>query len=122
LLASPTFTEGNPDISISPASHDFGTVNLEASSSQTFTISNSGDADLGIGKLSITGENFFEFAIRTADCSNQVIAPAGSCKVDLVFFPNIEGLKKATFLIPSNDPDTPQLEVSLTGTSRRIFR
>ena len=91
------------NISISPISYDFGSVDIGGSSIQTFTITNAGDVELVIGTLSITGTNSYEFIIQNDNCSGQTIAPSGTCTVDVVFSPTSEGAKSANLSIPSND-------------------
>jgi hypothetical protein len=105
-----------PDISVTPTSHDFGSLDVGSSSpAQTFTVNNTGNAELLIGTISLTGTNTSEFSIQSDNCSSQAIAPLGTCTVDIVFSPTSEGLKIANLSIPSNDPDTPQSYVQLTG-------
>jgi hypothetical protein len=107
-----------PDISVSPVSFDFGNVNVGSTSApQTFTISNTGDADLEIGTISITGTDASEFCIQNDNCSGQTVAPLGSCTFDVVFSPTSGAEKSANLEIPSNDPDTPMLNVPLSGTA-----
>jgi len=105
-----------PDISVTPASHDFGSLDVGSSSpAQTFTVSNTGDADLVIGNIFPTGTNTTEFSIQNDNCSNQTLTPSGTCTADIIFSPTSEGSKSANRSIPSNDPDTPQSNVQLTG-------
>ena len=103
-------------IEVTPTFHDFGDLEVDSSLSKTFTISNTGTADLVIGALSITGTNASEFDIHNDNCSGQTIAPSATCTVDVVFSPTSEGAKNANLSIPSNDPDTPTLNVPLSGT------
>ena len=106
-----------PNISIDPASIDFGEVYGNSSSEvQTFTISNRGGADLEIGTVDLTGGDASEFSIEDDNCSNQTVAPSGTCTVDVVFSPTSTGSKSTNLSIPSNDPDTPTLNVPLSGT------
>ena len=119
-IAGETFTitqTGKPDISISPTSHDFGNIIFgNTSQLQTFTVSNTGDEDLIIGTLSITGSDISDFNIQNDNCSGQTVVSSGSCTVEAVFSPTSEGARSANLSIPSNDPDTPTLEVQLIGT------
>ncbi len=106
-----------PNIIISPTPYDFGNVNIgNTSSPQTFTISNTGDSDLIIYNIDLTGTDPTEFAIQNDYCSAQIIPPAGNCTVDAVFLPTLEGAKSANLSIPSDDPDTPTLDTPLSGT------
>ena len=105
-----------PDMSISLSSYDFGTVITgNASTVQTFTITNTGDADLVIGTLSVGGANASEFTIVTDYSSGQTLGPSETSTVDIAFSPTSEGVKSANLSIPSNDPDTPTVNVSLSG-------
>ncbi|MDI6793521.1 MAG: choice-of-anchor D domain-containing protein, partial [bacterium] len=105
-----------PNISVSLISHDFGSINVGSqSASQTFTISNTGDANLEIGAISLTGADSSEFNIQSDNCAGQTLAPADTCTVDVVFSPISAELKTANLSIPSNDPDTPTFEVPLSG-------
>jgi hypothetical protein len=108
-----------PNISVSPASNDFGSITVGSSSSpQTFTISNTGTADLDISSMSITGSDSGQFTLQTGTCTTlaPTISLGGSCTVTVTFSPTSEGSKSATLQIASNDPDTATLNVSLSGT------
>lgn len=109
--------EPQPDISVTPASKDFGVVNGDSSSSpQAFTVKNIGTLSLIINTVSPTGTNASDFAVQNDLCSNQTLAQDGTCTVDVVFSPASGGALGANLSIPSNDPDTPTLDVSLSGT------
>ncbi|MCL4476730.1 MAG: carboxypeptidase regulatory-like domain-containing protein [Nitrospirae bacterium] len=106
-----------PNITVSPTSHDFGNIVTGSSSAaRTFTVQNTGDLNLLIGTLSITGANPAEFSKTSDNCSGQTLAPSSNCTVQIVFSPTTSGAKSANLSIPSNDPDTPTLSVLLTGT------
>ncbi len=105
------------NIIISPSPYDFGNVNIGSTSTpQTFTISNTGDADLTLGTITLTGTDPTEFAIQNDYCSAQIISPAGDCTIDAVFVPTLDGAKSANLSIPPDDPYTPTLDVPLSGT------
>jgi len=104
-----------PDISVSPASHDFGSIAVGSSSSKTFLISNEGTAGLTLGNLSIMGPHASEFSLENDTCSGQIIPISQTCVVDVVFRPALEGSKNAALSIPSDDPDESLLLVSLSG-------
>ncbi len=106
-----------PNISASPASYDFGSIQKRKSSpSAAFTISNTGSADLVIGRIYLKGTNPDQFSIQNDGCSGQTIPPWGSCTMEAVFSPAKTGTFNALIGIDSNDPDTPALYVELTGT------
>jgi len=108
---------GNSDISVSPASHGFGNVNVgDTSTAQSFTVSNTGSADLVLGTISLIGMNAAEFSMLNDLCSGQTVVASGSCTVEAVFSPTVGADASANLSIPSNDPDTPTLDVPLSGT------
>lgn len=116
ILAKAYFV--SPSISVSAISHDFGDVNVgDRSVAQTLTISNTGAADLVIASLSITGTDASEFEIQNDICSGQTIAPSGTCTFGVIFSPSSPAEKSANLEISSNDPDTPTLNVPLSGTA-----
>ena len=97
-----------------------GPVNVGSSKTRTFTVTNIGTADLEVGTLLITGTDASEFSIQGDNCSSQTVAPLGTCTFDVIFSPTSAGVKSANLEIPSNDPDTPILNVPLrseTGTA-----
>jgi len=106
-----------PTVSVSPLSWDFGAVNVGTESLPlTVTVANTGCANLSLGTLYLSGSDAAQFRIQNDQCSNQTIPPGGSRTVEVVFKPTSVGTKTATLVIPSNDPERPQVEVSLTGT------
>ncbi|MEW5817644.1 MAG: choice-of-anchor D domain-containing protein, partial [Spirochaetota bacterium] len=111
-----------PDISISPTSHDFENGNVGSTKTQTFTVTNTGNADLIIGNLSITGTNAGEFSIQNDNCSGVTIAPSETYTIEVKFLPTSTGTKSAELNIPSNDPNENPLTVSLTGSSEEDLR
>ena len=106
------------DISVSPTSKDFGNINVGSQSpAQVFTVTNKGIADLVISTLSLTGANASEFIKQNDNCSGMTLVSFTTCTVEAVFAPTSAGSKSANLSIPSNDPDTPILNVPLNGTA-----
>ncbi|HBI23452.1 MAG TPA: hypothetical protein DDX84_04440, partial [Nitrospiraceae bacterium] len=106
-----------PDISVSPTSHDFGSINPGLSSSpRTFTISNNGNAGLTMGTVSTIGADSSQFSITNDNCSGKTILPSGNCTLQGTFKPTSYGAKSANLNIPSNDPDTSNLNIPIQGT------
>ncbi len=111
----------NANITVTPASHDFGGVNVgDTSIAQTFTISNIGNGNLVTGTITIAGTDASEFSIQNDICSGQTIAPSESCTTEVVFSPTSQGTKSANLSIPSNDHDTPTLDVPLSGIGNTV--
>jgi len=108
---------GIPNISVAPTSYNFGNVNEGNSSSlQALTVSNTGSTKLIVGTVSITGTDVSQFSKQNDTCSGQTLAVSSSCTINMIFSPTSIGSKNAFMLIPSNDPDTPALNVTLNGT------
>ena len=86
------------------------------SATQQVTLSNTGPAALGITSMSFTGTNPGDFS-QTNNCPvGGNLASGGSCRVTLRFNPTAIGTRTATLAIGTNDPGTPVVNVSLTGT------
>ncbi len=84
---------------------------------QTATATNIGRADLEISAVYLTGADTEQFYIRKDNCSDTALSSSGSCTIEVVFRPAEAGVYSARLGIYSNDPDTPELYVELTGTS-----
>jgi len=78
------------------------------------TMNNAGAADLIVSNVEIIGANATMFTV-TNWTGARTIAPGGSSSLSIVFRPTSRGLKTATLRITSNDPDTPVVEVPLSG-------
>jgi hypothetical protein len=105
-----------PEIFIDPSSHDFGIVEVgTVSTPLSFTISNTGNADLVIGRIALTGPDATEFFTQNDTCSEQTLTPAQTCTIEAIFAPTSPGAKFSNLLIPSNDPEIPLFDVGLSG-------
>ncbi|TGN99809.1 hypothetical protein PN36_33350, partial [Candidatus Thiomargarita nelsonii] len=80
---------------------------------QPFTIANTGNLDLNIGTINLTGANAAEFTITSDNCTSQLMTPTNTCTVEVVYAPNSTGGKNANLIIPSNAPET--LEIAIVG-------
>jgi hypothetical protein len=104
---------------VTPISHDFGSVNVETSSTpETFIISNAGIVDLMIDSIiltdTVTGLSSKEFNIQNDNCTGHRIAPSSNCTLQAVFSPTSAGPKNAILSISSNSRYSPH-NVSLIG-------
>lgn len=104
---------GLPDIAVSPSSLAFGSVTVGGFLTKSLTVSNNGLSTLVIASVTISGSDAAMFS-QTNNCT--AVVPAGSCTVNVTFTPTSQGAKTATLSISSNDPDTPNLNVALSGT------
>ncbi|RPJ10948.1 MAG: choice-of-anchor D domain-containing protein, partial [Deltaproteobacteria bacterium] len=113
VLQSDPFRQA-PQISVSPSSLNFGDINTASSSDKSVTVGNTGDATLVLGAVTSPSSPFNKTA---DDCSSKSLAPGSNCSVTYRFSPSAEGTFSGNSNIPSNDPDKPQVTVTLTGKS-----
>lgn len=99
----------DPQISVSPAQVDFGTVALSASSTQYVTISNTGNGTLEC----ILANNNLHFVVSPATMS---ISQGSSQDVAVIFTPDFIPAEYDTLFIESNDPDNPLVKIPLIGS------
>ncbi|MFC1857340.1 PKD domain-containing protein [Thermodesulfobacteriota bacterium] len=81
---------------------------------QTLIIENTGQADLSILSIEIAGLDTLNFSLINNGCGSTLPAES-SCSLDIVFNPADYGQKSNGLLVHTNDPDTPYLNVGLTG-------
>jgi len=105
-----------PVISVTPSSYDFGNVGVKRSKSASFTVTNSGKANLTIISTSIKGTDAAMFTISGG--GSKTVKPGRSLAVRVTFKPTSTGSKSATLEITSDDPVTPTVDVSLSGTGQ----
>ena len=110
-----------PDISVMPISYDFGSVTVGSSSTpQTFTISNTDTADLHISGMTLSDITNYSLNVNggSSPCGSTTptITPNSTCMVTVTFSPSSTGTIDRSLAINSDDPDTPTLNVSLSGT------
>jgi subtilisin family serine protease len=88
------------------------------SQQQTFTISNTGQSNLKIDQIRLTGNNISAFKIGNDDCSSQQLAPNSQpCFVKVLFDSNEPGNKEAVLEVLSN---APLVTVQLSGFLEEI--
>ena len=98
-------TPTNPTFAIDPTVKNYGVVNLGASSSQIFTITNMGAGTLIIDNEAVTleGENADEFSL--SPIAEDINLSAGqTAQITVTFTPTTEGLKQAQLQIVDNTP------------------
>jgi len=83
------------------------------SAPQTLTLTNDGNAVLGMSSLNVIGANPVDFP-ETTNCGT-AIPSGGSCTVSVTFRPTASGSRTASVSISDNASGNPQV-VSLTGT------
>lgn len=101
-----------PNISVFPPSHDFGSIPVDSTSSQNFTVFNTGSEVLTIDGISLSGD--LDFTLGVDDCPSELESSL-NCSVEVIFDPSSTGSKSADLIISSDDPDEPMVSVALTG-------
>ncbi len=94
----------------------FGNITEGNASDETITISNEGNRYLFIRDIALSDLLEGPFSIENDLCSGQTLNPQGSCALTVRFAPDIAGTFLDTFDIPSSDPDTPSVTVTVGGT------
>lgn len=102
-----------PQISVTPSgNHDFGNQLVGSTSTpETFTIANTGNADLTLGTIALSGTNADQFSITQAGSST--ITQGNTTTFTVSFSPTSLGSKTATVTIPNNDEE---YTFTVTGT------
>ncbi|GEM_PF-3667346 len=100
-----------PDISAIPASIDFGDVTGDYTRTQDVAITNTGEADLRIFSIYLTGSTSLS---QTNDCPG-ILPPQGSCTATITLTPTIAGIHGGTLHIKSNDPDEGIFDVNIAA-------
>ena len=86
-----------------------------ASAAQTVTLRNTGNANLTISSLTLSGTNANQFQVTNKPTLPLTLAAGSSTQVSIAFNPTTQGPKGSLLQIKSNDPDTPLATVSLRG-------
>jgi len=90
---------------VTPIAHDFNHVDEgTASAAQTFTFTNTINADIRIGTLFNSGDDSPDFLLQKDTCTDSTLATGETCTIDVVFSPSTRGLKTAFLTITSGNP------------------
>lgn len=99
-----------PLVALNPMQLDFGDLRVGTSApAREVVVENSGLEPLEIAQVSLTGNHQSAFTVASDGCSNQTIAPAASCQVDVSSSPGETGARQALLEIPSNARSTPDV-------------
>jgi hypothetical protein len=109
------YVQGNiagaaPQISVSPASLNFGNVTVGQSASLTLTVKNTGNATLNVTALNVSGAAF-----QVTSPSGPFNVAAGASAAITVSYTAAAGTQTGVLSIASNDPANPTVTVALTG-------
>ncbi|MEO1267209.1 MAG: choice-of-anchor D domain-containing protein, partial [Myxococcota bacterium] len=117
LLGRPS----EPDIGVDPTSINFGNVGISVSSPRELAIFNNGAEALEIQSVELDGGSA-DFRLQPDPGfppinggGTTTIEPGALARISVVYAPTDVGPDAANIIIDSNDPDTPELLVPLTG-------
>jgi len=96
----------------------FGTVINGSNTTQTFTIKNTGTADLTGLTYILSGSTDFSV---TASPTAPVSGPSGTTTFTVQFAPTSSGLKNASIAIANNDSDENPFDINFSGTGISAF-
>jgi uncharacterized repeat protein (TIGR02543 family) len=111
-----TVTANFTATSVTPTAYDFGNVKVKKSKTASFVVKNNGKDNLSITSA-ITGSDASMFKI-TSGSGSKKIKPGKTVTIKVAFKPTSKGLKSSELKITSNDPNTPTIDVPLTGTGQ----
>lgn len=98
-----------------PSAQNFGSLLVDkTSAARTFTIRNSGDADLTGLAVSVTGTHGSNFIITQPAATT--LAPDGTTTFTIAFKPSAVGSRSAVIQVASNDADENPFDINVSGT------
>lgn len=111
-------TGGLPQISVSPSSVVFPSQAIGSTwGNQYVTVTNTGDAELRLSGVTLSGANSGDFAV-VGSCVS--MDPGDTCQVTLGFVPHALGDRSATLQIISNSKTDSTIEIPVSATSTPV--
>jgi len=86
-----------------------------APSPRSLTLGNGGPVPLVLEGVAIGGGSASQFSIVSDSCSGLSIPSGESCSIMVGHQPSSGGVRSATLLVSSNDPDTPSRSITLSS-------
>jgi len=114
-------TPGTATVTVTPSTLAFGSQALTTTSAPlSVTVMNNGTGAVNFTGFTISGANAGDFAVplpsSSAGCSaTGTLAAGASCTINVLFTPQANGARNATFNITDNATGSPQM-VALSGT------
>jgi len=105
-----------PALEVSPRAHDFGTVDAGSTGEAAITLASIGDVAVTVNRLEWGGSTDLAY-LPPAELP-LIIEPGDSEIVVVSYSPSDEGSDTAFLNVVSDDPDYPEQDVDLQGTSK----
>jgi len=110
--APPPAAIPTPNIYLAQSQVAFAGIVLDNSADRILEIKNTGSANLKIGQIIPPA---IPFSIYSDTCSSATLSPYQTCSLGIRFSPTDQGSFVANVSIPSNDPDSSAVTMSLRG-------
>jgi hypothetical protein len=108
-------TGGIPTFTSTPTTWNYGVVKVGTTSTgETFTIKNTGTANLVIGTVTLAGTNPGQFHLTANTCSAHTLTPNGTCTLTATFAPTAASTMTSYMNIPDNAAGNPH-KITLSG-------
>jgi hypothetical protein len=110
---------GVADVTLAPATRDFGNVAINTpSSAQTFTLRNNQLTALSLSAITVTSSKDSDFAQTGGSCTTSTpVSPQSSCTIMVTFTPSTKGTKETASLTVTDNAAAPYN--SLSSSLRR---
>ncbi len=106
----------NGDLTAGLSNHtDFGSVNINATQTRTFTIQNTGLAELVVNSIAFSGANAGEFTLTAAPTFPLNIAVGATKDITVQFAPLSAGIRSSVITIVNDDADESNYMFALQG-------
>ncbi|MCX6624362.1 MAG: choice-of-anchor D domain-containing protein, partial [Acidobacteria bacterium] len=104
-------TTGTPQIRVTPAAIDFGSVNAGSNQDATLSVKNIGLSKLSVSAVTLAGARF-QFL---EEVSGFTLDPGADKSIGIRFTPSAGGAVQGSVTITSDDPSNGSVKVNLTG-------
>ena len=98
----------------------FGTAVQGEIRTEAVTVTNNSLSNFVVGQVATADPLALPFSVVDDNCSNVDLAPEASCTFGVQFEPTDTTLRSDTLDIPTSDPATPSVTVSVSGGARGI--
>jgi hypothetical protein len=107
-----------PRIAVSPEGLEFGEVLVDWTTRRSLQVSNQGTADLHLTAAGLIGPDAGHFSLGTLE--TETIAPGATVSIAVQFRPGAAGTREAGVRLRSDDPDTPEVTIPISGMGAEV--